>query len=81
LRSKLKYHKFRLSRTITRKIITKIIFFHAFPRDPEKAAINKIFLTLPSKKEEFEFFFSFRRNKEIGSSHKKNTWSNYYFHI
>jgi hypothetical protein len=65
LRPKLKYHKFRLSRTITRKIITKIIFFHAFSGDLEKATINKIFLTLPSQKEELKFLFFFVKIRRL----------------
>ncbi|GMI70506.1 hypothetical protein HRI_000719900 [Hibiscus trionum] len=48
-------------------------FFHAFPGGPEKAAINRIFLILPFGKEEREILFPFRRDQEIGSSHKKNT--------
>ncbi|GMI77326.1 hypothetical protein HRI_001401900 [Hibiscus trionum] len=46
-------------------------FFHAFPGGPEKAAINRIFLILPSRKEEREILFPFRRDKEIGSSRLK----------
>jgi hypothetical protein len=38
----------------------------------EKIAINRIFLILPSRKEEREILFPFRRDQEIGSSHKKN---------
>ena len=53
-------------------------FFHAFPGGLEKAAINRIFLILPSRKEEreilFPFPFPFRRDQEIGSSRKKNAW-------
>ena len=49
-------------------------FFHAFPGGLEKAAINRIFLTLPSRKEEREILFPFRRDQEIGSSRKKNIW-------
>lgn len=51
-------------------------FFHAFPGGLEKAAINRIFLILPSRKEEREilFPFPFRRDQEIGSSRKKNAW-------
>ena len=49
-------------------------FFHAFPGGPEKAAINRIFLILPSRKEEREILFPFRRDQEIGSSRKKNAW-------
>jgi len=49
-------------------------FFHAFPGGLEKAAINRIFLTLPSRKEEREILFPFRRDQEIGSSRKKNAW-------
>uniref|UniRef100_A0A6N2L1K4 Uncharacterized protein ycf68 n=1 Tax=Salix viminalis TaxID=40686 RepID=A0A6N2L1K4_SALVM len=52
----------------------RAFFFHAFPGGLEKAAINRIFLTLPSRKEEREILFPFRRDQEIGSSHKKNTW-------
>ncbi|KAG6735398.1 hypothetical protein POTOM_062039 (chloroplast) [Populus tomentosa] len=37
----------------------------------EKAAINRIFLTLPSRKEEREILFPFRRDQEIGSSRLK----------
>ncbi|KAK8612168.1 hypothetical protein V6N13_092287 [Hibiscus sabdariffa] len=44
------------------------LFFHAFPGGPEKAAINRIFLILPSRKEEREILFPFRRDQEIGSS-------------
>ncbi|KAG6773797.1 hypothetical protein POTOM_021122 [Populus tomentosa] len=40
-------------------------------RDQEKAAINRIFLTLPSRKEEREILFPFRRDQEIGSSRLK----------
>ncbi|KAK8336433.1 hypothetical protein V6Z12_A09G121000, partial [Gossypium hirsutum] len=43
-------------------------FFHAFPGGPEKAAINRIFVILPSRKEEREILFPFRRDQEIGSS-------------
>ena len=50
------------------------LFFHAFPGGLEKAAINRIFLILPSQKEEREIIFSFRRDQEIGSSRKKNAW-------
>ena len=49
-------------------------FFHAFPGGLEKAAINRIFLILPFRKEEVEIIFPFRRDQEIGSSHKKNAW-------
>ncbi|TYH79861.1 hypothetical protein ES332_D03G093200v1 [Gossypium tomentosum] len=49
-------------------------FFHAFPGGPEKATINRIFLILPSRKEEREILFPFRRDQEIGSSRKKNAW-------
>ena len=49
-------------------------FFHAFPGGLEKAAINRIFLILPSRKEEREILFPFRRDREIGSSRKKNAW-------
>ena len=49
-------------------------FFHAFPGGLEKAAINRISLILPSRKEEREILFPFRRDQEIGSSHKKNAW-------
>ena len=34
-------------------------FFHAFPGGLEKAAINRIFLILPSRKEEREILFPF----------------------
>ena len=47
-------------------------FFHAFTGGLEKAAINTISLILPSRKEEREILFPFRRDQEIGSSHKKN---------
>nr|YP_009460212.1 hypothetical chloroplast RF68 [Dalbergia hainanensis]YP_009460227.1 hypothetical chloroplast RF68 [Dalbergia hainanensis]YP_009865667.1 hypothetical chloroplast RF68 [Dalbergia obovata]YP_009865917.1 hypothetical chloroplast RF68 [Dalbergia armata]YP_009866001.1 hypothetical chloroplast RF68 [Dalbergia martinii]YP_009866085.1 hypothetical chloroplast RF68 [Dalbergia vietnamensis]YP_010326560.1 hypothetical protein RF68 [Dalbergia hancei]YP_010326573.1 hypothetical protein RF68 [Dalbergia len=47
-------------------------FFHAFPGGLEKIAINRIFLILPSRKEEREILFPFRRDQEIGSSRKKN---------
>lgn len=47
-------------------------FFHAFPGGLEKIAINRIFLILPSRKEEREILFPFHRDQEIGSSHKKN---------
>lgn len=50
------------------------LFFHAFPGGLEKAAINRIFLILPSRKEEREITFPFRRDQEIGSSRKKNAW-------
>ncbi|KAG8363423.1 hypothetical protein BUALT_Bualt19G0021100 [Buddleja alternifolia] len=46
--------------------------FHAFPRGLEKAAINRISLILPSRKEEREILFPFRGDQEIGSSRKKN---------
>ena len=49
-------------------------FFHAFPGGLEKAAINRISLILPSRKEEREILFPFRRDQEIGSSRKKNVW-------
>ena len=49
-------------------------FFHAFPGGLEKAAINRIFLILPSRKEEREILFPFHRDQEIGSSRKKNAW-------
>lgn len=49
-------------------------FFHAFPEGLEKAAINRISLILPSRKEEREILFPFRRDQEIGSSRKKNAW-------
>ncbi|KAL2527828.1 hypothetical protein Fot_20429 [Forsythia ovata] len=41
-------------------------FFHAFPGGLEKAAINRISLILPSRKEEREILFPFRRDQEIG---------------
>lgn len=51
-------------------------FCHAFPFPGglEKAAINRISLILPSRKEEREILFPFRRDQEIGSSRKKNAW-------
>lgn len=49
-------------------------FFHAFTGGLEKAAINRISLILPSRKEEREILFPFRRDQEIGSSRKKNAW-------
>nr|UDY69510.1 hypothetical chloroplast RF68 [Pinellia cordata]UDY69523.1 hypothetical chloroplast RF68 [Pinellia cordata] len=49
-------------------------YFHAFPEGLEKAAINRISLILPSRREEHEILFPFRRDQEIGSSHKKNVW-------
>ncbi|KAK8657038.1 hypothetical protein V6N13_098972 [Hibiscus sabdariffa] len=49
-------------------------FFHAFPGGLEKAAINRIFLLLPSRKEEHEILFPFHMDLEIGSSRKKNDW-------
>nr|YP_010025109.1 hypothetical chloroplast RF68 [Colobanthus subulatus]YP_010025122.1 hypothetical chloroplast RF68 [Colobanthus subulatus]QOQ35408.1 hypothetical chloroplast RF68 [Colobanthus subulatus]QOQ35421.1 hypothetical chloroplast RF68 [Colobanthus subulatus] len=49
-------------------------FFSCFPRGLEKAAINRISLILPSRKEEREILFPFRRDQEIGSSRKKNAW-------
>lgn len=51
-------------------------FFHAFPGGLEKAAINRISLILPSRKEEREILFPFCRDQEIGSSRKKNAWYN-----
>lgn len=50
------------------------LFFHVFPGGLEKVAINRISLILPSRKEEREILFPFRRDQEIGSSHKKNAW-------
>lgn len=50
------------------------LFFHAFPGGLEKAAINRTVLILPSRKEEREILFPFRRDQEIGSSRKKNAW-------
>ena len=47
---------------------------HAFPGGPEKAAINRIFLILPSRKEEREILFPFHRDQEIGSNRKTNAW-------
>nr|VDD65269.1 unnamed protein product [Brassica oleracea] len=48
-------------------------FFHAFPRGLEKAAINRIFLILPSRKEEREILFPFRL--EMGAEGgNKHTW-------
>ena len=40
-------------------------FFHAFPGGLEKAAINRIFLILPSRKEEREILFPFRRTRRL----------------
>ncbi|KAG8485103.1 hypothetical protein CXB51_021854 [Gossypium anomalum] len=60
--------------TVTEGLYHSSFFFHAFPGGPEKAAINKIFLFLPSQKEEREILFPFRRDQEIGSSHNKNAW-------
>ncbi|GAB2225754.1 hypothetical protein Droror1_Dr00028164 [Drosera rotundifolia] len=48
--------------------------FSCFPGGLEKAAINRISLILPSRKEEREILFPFRRDQEIGSSRKKNAW-------
>ena len=45
-------------------------FFLAFPRGLEKAAINRIFLILPSRKEEREILFPFRL--EMGAGLKKD---------
>ncbi|KAG2241183.1 hypothetical protein Bca4012_103306 [Brassica carinata] len=45
-------------------------FFHAFPGGLEKAAINRIFLILPSRKEEREILFPFRL--EMGAGLKKD---------
>ncbi|CAN6835044.1 unnamed protein product, partial [Brassica oleracea] len=45
-------------------------FFHAFPGGLEKAAINRIFLILPSLKEEREILFPFRL--EMGAGLKKD---------
>ena len=53
---------------------SSLFFFHAFPEGLEKAAINRIFLTLPSRNEGGEILFPFRRDQEIGSSRKKNAW-------
>ena len=50
-------------------------FFHAFPEGLEKAAINRIFLILPLRKEEVEIHFPFHKDQEIGSNHKKNAWN------
>lgn len=50
------------------------LFFECFPRGLEKAAINRISLILPSRKEEREILFPFCRDQEIGSSRKKNAW-------
>jgi hypothetical protein len=47
-------------------------FFHAFPGGMEKAAINRSCQSLPSRKEERAILFPFLRDREIGSSHKKN---------
>ena len=49
-------------------------FFHAFPGGLVKAAINRIFLILPFRKEVVEILFPLCRDQEIGSSHKKNAW-------
>ncbi|TYI61992.1 hypothetical protein E1A91_D10G213100v1 [Gossypium mustelinum] len=38
------------------------LFFHDFPGGPEKAAINKIFLILPSRNKEREIRFPFHRD-------------------
>ncbi|KAK2637632.1 hypothetical protein Ddye_025427 [Dipteronia dyeriana] len=53
-----------------REIVPFEPFFHAFPGGLEKAAINRIFLILPSRKEERQilFPFPFRRDQGIGSS-------------
>ena len=42
-------------------------FFHAFPGGPEKAAISRISLILPSRKEEREILFPFRTRNRNGS--------------
>jgi len=73
LHPKPKYHKFHLVSDHHKENYNQNHFFSFFSGDPEKAAVNKIFLTLPSQKKECEISFSFRKNKEIGSSHKKNT--------
>ena len=44
-------------------------FFHAFTGGLKKVAINRISRILPSRKEEREILFPFRRDQEIGSSH------------
>ena len=51
------------------------LFFHAFPEGLEKAAINRIFLILPLRKEEVEIPFPFHKDQEIESNHKKNAWN------
>ncbi|KAF3511654.1 hypothetical protein F2Q69_00007209 [Brassica cretica] len=43
-------------------------FFHALPGGLEKAAINRIFLNLPSRKEEREILFPFRLEMGADSS-------------
>jgi hypothetical protein len=48
--------------------------FSCFPGGLEKVEINRISPILPSRKEEREILFPFRRDQEIGSSHKKNAW-------
>ena len=55
-------------------VLFEPFFFHVFPRGLEKATINRIFLILPSRKEEREIIFPFHMDQEIGSSHKKNAW-------
>nr|QIB72054.1 Ycf68 [Magnolia delavayi] len=40
-------------------------FFHAFPGGLEKAAINRISLILPSRKEERKILFPFRRRLDL----------------
>ena len=47
-------------------------FFHAFPGGLEKAGMNRISLILLYRQEEREILFPFRRDREIGSSRKKN---------
>ncbi|KAL8490798.1 hypothetical protein ACS0TY_022708 [Phlomoides rotata] len=46
-------------------------FFSCFSRRSGESCIS---LILPSRKEEREILFPFRRDQEIGSSHKKNAW-------
>ncbi|CAN6928400.1 unnamed protein product [Brassica oleracea] len=49
-------------------------FFHAFPGGLEKAAINRIFLILPSRKKECEILFPFRLEMGAGRGGNKHTW-------
>ncbi|KAK8328641.1 hypothetical protein V6Z11_A11G263300 [Gossypium hirsutum] len=48
--------------------------FYVFSRGPDKFAISKIFLILPSRKEEREILFPFCKDQEIRASLKKNAW-------